>query len=464
MNDKTSQNSKKIEYSNAIPLVLTACVIGIYMTLLVSSENFVFGSVPGNWAYRYFENVPTIPRWIPVLVIILLGIAIFIGSKLIHSHEKITLLSSFLIVLMIQILIRKVYPFSLEEIVLSSGANSFYAPAINYSAMDILSKFSELASTFPKHARTNMPGKILLYNLFTIFTSSPEVMGLLIMVLSSFGGLLLYGICKQLFHDKKAAFYALILYGLIPSKLFFFPILNTVTPVFILLSFYLFLLYIEKKQLLLAWLLGFSFYLLYLFEPSPLTTGIIFIGILTYAIFNGTFSIKDFLILGINLILAFVFMHILFYLIFSFDIFETFQYVLNDAVNFNQSRQRLYWLWIEENAKEFFFGIGVPVSVVLIFMAAQLFSQWKNLINIKNWTLDSVYLVSVLITYIVITFLGVNRGEITRLWIYLAVFFQVPVSRFIAKIPKGEIVFFLLAGVLTIQTILTLHRVEFVGL
>jgi len=464
MDDKTSQKSKETEYPNSVPIILTACVIGIYMIFLVLSENFVFGSVPGNWDYRYFDTVSTIPQWIPALVGILLGLSIFMGSKFIHSYEKITLLVCFLALLFVQILIRKVYPYSLGEIILSRGANSFYAPATKFSAFDIISNFSELASTFPKHARTNMPGKILLFNFFTIFTSSPEIMGLLVIVISSFGALLLYGICKQLFQDRQAAFYALILYGLIPSKLFFFPILNTVTPVFILLSFYLFLLYIERKQLLFSWLLGFSLYTLILFEPSPLSTGIIFTGILTYAIWKGTFSIKDFWTLAVNSLLAFICMHIFFYLVFSFNIFQTFEYILTDAVNFNQNQQRPYWLWIGENAKEFFFGVGVPIIVVFIFMTAQFFSQWRKFINVKNWSLDDVYLISVLITYIAITFLGINRGEVTRLWIYLAVFFQVPVSRFIAKISKGETLFFLLVGVLTIQTMLTLQRVEFIGL
>jgi hypothetical protein len=151
-------------------------------------------------------------------------------------------------------------------------------------------------------------------------------------------------------------------------------------------------------------------------------------------------------------------------LIFSFDIFHTFGYIFNDAVNFNQNRQRPYWLWIGENTKEFFYGVGVPIMVVYIFMTTQTFGRWLYLHNFKNWTIDDIYLISVLITYLAITFMGINRGEITRLWIYLAVFFQVPTSRFLAKIPKGEFLLFLIAGTLSIQAMFTLHRVEFVGL
>ena len=67
---------------------------------------------------------------------------------------------------------------------------------------------------------------------------------------------------------------------LIPSKNFFFPILNTVTPVFILACLYLFLLYIDRKKAVFLWLLGGALYFLVLFEPTPLVTGIIFLGIL----------------------------------------------------------------------------------------------------------------------------------------------------------------------------------------
>src|SRR6266487_5534568 len=125
-----------------------------------------------------------------------------------------------------------------------------------------------------------MPGKILLYEFLKVLTSSPRIMGFLVIVLSSLGALLLYGICKQLFHDKQTAFYALILYSLIPCKLFFLPLLNTITPVINLLCLYLFVAYIENTHVLLPWLLGIGFYIQILFEPLPLVTGILFFGIL----------------------------------------------------------------------------------------------------------------------------------------------------------------------------------------
>jgi hypothetical protein len=67
-----------------------------------------------------------------------------------------------------------------------------------------------------------------------------------------------------------------------------------------------------------------------------------------------------------------------------------------------------------------------------------------------------------MINYLILLFLGINRGEITRLWIYLAVLFQVPASVFIAKIDRGIILFFLVASLLAMQGMVTLHRIGFV--
>ena len=95
-------------------------------------------------------------------------------------------------------------------------------------------------------------------------------------------------------------------------------------------------------------------------------------------------------------------------------------------------------------------------------MVAQIFSQWRALKNNAGWSLENVYVIGLLVTFFVVVFLGVNRGEITRLWIYLAVFFQIPASIFIAKINKGEVLFFLVASTIVAQNILTLHRVGFI--
>lgn len=461
MDQDSSPLSPQSSKADSIALVLTACIISVLLIYLVYSRNFVFGSELGNWVYPYLSSLPVFPKWIPLIVFLSLGLFVFLGSKLIHSYERITLFGLFLFAIFIQSLIRKIYPFSMGSVVQSDSANSFYTPAMSYSAVEILSKFNALAPLFPLHARSNMPGKILLFELFKQFTSSPEIMGYLVIILSSLGALLLYGVCKRLFHDRQIAFYALTLYVLIPCKLFHFPLLNTVTPVLMLMCFYLFLVYLKNKHILIAWALGVSLYILILFEPSPLITGIVLIGILIYAIREKRFSKKDFYRLSINLSLAFLVVYIIFDILFSFNLLESFLYVLKDAMKFNITYERGYLIWIVENSKEFFLGVGIPVMIIFIYMTAQILVQTKTLKSFTQWSLENIFVISLLVTFFVLLFLGINRGEVMRLWIYLAVLFQIPTSIFIAKIEKGEILFFLVASLLAVQAMVTLHRVGF---
>ena len=447
--------------SSDIALVITACMIGIMMTFLVYSGNFIFGSIKGIWMYRYFEEISSLPRWIPVIALVLLALSVFIGGKLIHLHEKTTLIISFLILLVLQFVMRSATPFSLGEIVASDKSNSFYTPSVQYSALEILRNFESLAATFPLHARTNMPGKILFFEFLGLFAETPKGMGVLIVVFSSLGGVLLYSICRKMFNDKVAAYYAYIFYILIPCRLFFLPLLNTITPLFMLLMISLVVLFTENSKILNAWLTGIAVYFLILFEPSPLVTGLIPAGILLYSFVNNKLTKQAILRLIIHASLAFLVLHLIFRTFFSFDLFETLQFVLRDATHFNQLAGRGYRIWLGENLKEFFYSAGTPVMVIFIYSISQAAVRWDEITNPAHWSYEFVYSVSLLITFAFVVLLGINRGEISRLWIYLAVLFQVPAAVYIAKIKKSTLIFLLVAGTLVIQTLLPLHRVGF---
>lgn len=465
MENETSSASTQSTSTDKISLLLVFCAVAILMMFLVYTENFIFGSEKGNWQYRYFKEVAQIPLWQSMIILGLLFLSIFIGGKLIHKHEVPTLFGCFLAAIIIQILIRNIYPISMEAVVQSDRANGFYSVAMEYSPTEILSQYSNLVSNFPLHVRANLPGKILLFELFEVFTLSPKIMAYLIIVFSTFGALLIYGICKKLFLDKSVAFYTFILYVLIPGKLFFFPLLNTVTPIFMLLCIYLFLVYIEKKRAVFLCFLGIALFILVLFEPSPLVVGLIFIGITLYAIGSKQIELKNLWHIMLIPLSTFIGMYILFYVFFSFDLIRAFQFILNDATNFNLERQRGYRVWFGQNIKEFFYSAGTPIVLIFMYKTSQILLEWKILLkrNILLWTSEHLFVLSLLMTFSVVLFLGINRGEVSRLWIYLAVLFQIPTSLFIVKIPKSLVPFFVLAIVLAMQTITALQRVSFVG-
>ncbi len=463
MSSKPALPSHPEKDQPVIALILTFFTINALLIYLVYARNIIFGSKAGHWDYPYFKTIPAISIWIPLAVLLCLIAMVFIASQWINSHERWVLVGCFLAALVLQILIHRPYPYSIGSIVESDTANSFYSTATTYSPTQILREFDTIAPSFPLHARTNMPGKILLFQFLALFTSIPQRMGYLVIALSTLGAFFLYGICVQLFQNKLVGLYAFILYALIPGKTFFFPILNTVTPVLILMCFYLFLLYIDRKKAIFLWLLGGALYFLILFEPTPLATGIIFIGILLHTLGENKLSRNQiWALLGIPA-LGFALVYILFRIIFSFDLLSAFQYVLKDAISFNTVDQRDYWIWLLENPKEFLFSAGIPVMVLFIYLASDMISQSKTLgARITRWPVDKIYILSLLATLLALMLLGINRGEITRLWIYLAAFFQAPAAYFLAKFKYGKAMFFGIACTLVIQTLITLQRVGFV--
>ncbi len=461
MEDHSSSN--KLSSSQAISLILTLCIISGVFIYLICAKNFIFGSESGNWGYAYFTEKYPIPFWIVLLDLFLIGAVLFIGKRAIQKHEKITLLVVFLIATLIQIFLQSIYPFSMQQIITNDVANSFYSVALKYSPGEILAKFSTLAPYLPPHSRTNMPGKILFFQFLALFTKDPQTMGVMIIAVSTLGGLLLYGICKSLFQDQKTALYAFVLYALIPAKQEFLPILNSVTPVFILLSLYLFLVYLNSKKRLFLVLLGISLYGMVLFEPSPLVTGLLFVSILAHAIIHKKITLKEIIGLVLIPIFSFAATYLLVWLFFSFDLWQTFQFIWRDARNFNEIANRGYAVWLRENVKEFFYAAGLPVMMVFIYSAIDLASRWKEWIQCPSrWPMELFYTFGLILTFGVVLILGINRGEVTRLWIYLAVFFQIPAAYFLAKQINKDWLFFILAATLMIQTLFSLQRVGFI--
>jgi hypothetical protein len=463
MNTQSNPISEKPTNSDSVPLILTFCIISAFIFYLVYTGNFVFGSKAGGWVYPYFDPAQPLSRWMLLIVLVILSLMIFFGSKLILIYEKFTLLGGYLLAVIVQLLIRTTYPITFEAIIKSDVANSFYTLAMRYSAYEILSQYFHLVSSFPVHVKSNMPGKILLFQFLSLFTTSPQMMGYMIVAFSTLGAFLLYGICVKLFHDRLTAYFAFILYLLLPCKLFFFPILNTVTPIFILLCLFLFLLYIESKKSLFLVLLGGAFYILVLFEPTPLVCGLIFVGILLSEIAEKKHTMKSLWgVVGISA-LSFSIIYLFFLTILSFNLFQSFKFILNDALRFNISDQRGYWIWVIENSKEFFYASGVPIMMIFIYLTVQTLIRMRTKNRtVTNWSIENTYILSLFVTFCIVVLLGINRGEITRLWIYLAVFLQIPAAFYLAKAPRSNALFFCVAGTLVIQNFISLQRVGFI--
>ena len=162
--------------------------------------------------------------------------------------------------------------------------------------------------------------------------------------------------------------------------------------------------------------------------------------------------------------IAFLSMYIIFLIFFSFDLIKAFQFILNDATNFNLESQRGYRVWFLQNIKEFFYSAGTPAVLIFIYSVSQILLNWKTLLKQKiiYWSSEHLFIISLLLTFGFVIIMGINRGEVSRLWIYLAVLFQIPASLFIARSSQSPVPFFIVASTLVAQTIVALQKVGFV--
>lgn len=406
-------------------LLMLSCGL---LVALICTKSFVFGSVRGNAYYPYLRGVTPLPFLMFVAVAPVMVLLARVSEKYIPRFPCRIICLWLVAGFLLQLFIRTLSPFSLGTIVRSDTANAFYSPTLNYRLPDFLRDYTRILPSLPVHAKANMPGKVLLFYLLGAVTSSPQIMGYLIILLSNAGGIVVYWICRRLFKDRITALYSLIFYLCMPAKIYFFPILNTVTPVFILVALLLLLLYLDLGKRYCLFFLGLSLYLILLFDPLTLVMGILFVALLLRYYRENGFATAHFVRTIAYPLVAFFVIHIIVSRALGFDIFSAFRGIVHDAADFNARTGRIYRVWIIQNMKDFFINAGCAQSILFIAMIAGIVvrrgaSRGKSMAG-AVFEPAPLTTVCTLLTLIFLDIIGINRGEVIRLWIFLMVFVQ----------------------------------------
>ena len=167
---------------------------------------------------------------------------------------------------------------------------------------------------------------------------------------------------------------------------------------------------------------------------------------------------------------GFLIVHVLMRLTVQFDIGSVFVSLLKAAADFNQTAGRPYDEWVVQNLKEFFLGAGLAPSLLTLL---SLYGGWRAATREGRreragrvlWAYlaapGSAFVASLVLCVLMVDLAGINRGEVTRLWIFLGVFLQLAcahalVTRF------GETTTRVSLAVVIVQTTLTASMVGFV--
>ena len=127
---------------------------------------------------------------------------------------------------------------------------------------------------------------------------------------------------------------------------------------------------------------------------------------------------------------------------------------------FNESAERPYGLWVTANLREFAFGMGI--CQVVVFCGALLYAlrQPGNWRERFSHPLSAICAGSIAVL-LAVDLIGMNRGEVIRLWIFLACLFQIPVA-YVCSSLNSRLALVLVVAVTALQTAVGLSMINFV--
>lgn len=424
------------------PVAINAVLFSgwVAFMLLLANKSVVYGSRAGNWVYGY--NALELNGKLLVQALLWtagIGVAYWLSDKVVERFKWLVIAGWIALAFTFHIHARSLYPATLATILKHDGCTSFYTAAKNTTPYELLSNFDQVAPTLPLHAKTNMPGKTLMFDAaLTLYKDATKAARVLV-AFSALGGLLVFAVAERWLRNRRAALLALVLYLVLPSKLNFFPQPNTVTPVFVFLSLWLLLAYLDELQTFLLFLLGLSLYVLLIYEPLPFVLGLLFVGAIAQRLADGRFPWRSLWKIALYPGLGFLGAYVAMKLSFGFDAFSAFQYMYEDAVHFNQRDNRPYDVWVVQNVVEFSIGLGIVSAMVVAlgwFQTASDVWQTSRREGVARAVRSAFaapatnMLICLFATLLIVDAWGVNRGEITRLWIFMAAAFEMAVAAY----------------------------------
>jgi methylthioxylose transferase len=419
---------------NAAFLLVSAVVV-----LLTGSRSIVFGSISGGWTYSYVSGF----RADAVLTGAIVGGAaaalLWYGRTLIDGYELMVVGGWVAVGFAGQMVLHFFYVYSLADIVRSQNANPFYNVSLAFKSHDFLSQYRVLMTSMPAHVRANMPGKVLFYEGLRVFTENPAGLGILIVGISDLGGVLVYLLVKELYNNRATSLSSLILYLFIPAKLYFLPLLNVVSAIPIILALLLLLRFLGTARRMFGLFLGFALYAAAFFDPLTLTSAPFFLVLIVRSWRLGQVGFGDVLTLLGWAGTGFAIPEIGVCIFFHFELFRGLAAISADARQFYINYHRPYGVWLGANLLEFFLNAGAASSIACLVYAAVVVGRRirsalrgtsHKYVRSRYFGIGSLMLPTFFATVAALDLSGIIRGEVVRLWIFLAIFLQITAADF----------------------------------
>jgi methylthioxylose transferase len=406
--------------------VLGGTVVAAAVCCAVATEALLLGSPRGRWHYPYVQPLALTPFLAAFGVSVPVLALLRIRAR--SAAEEWSLIVAWIaLATAAHAALRALTPFSFESIFTSPGANAFYTVTLQRPLSAVLSSFVQARDAMPLHAQSNMPGKLVLMYGLEMVTVSPAVLPWIMVILSNLGALLMYRFVRQLVEDHATALYSAVLYLFVPAKLFFFPLMNTITPVIALALACLIVEWLKTARLAWAVAIGVLLYAVVFFEPLPLVLGLLFAALALRAVRHGDLGWSRLALHSVAALATFVVCAVIVEMVWGFDLVNGFRAVRAHALEFNAIERRPYDIWVRANLVEFFVGLGA-CQTVLVAGALALGLRGPGALADRLTRPVPLLTLGLLATVAAIDLIGINRGEVIRLWIFLACFLQIPAA------------------------------------
>ena len=385
---------------------------GALACLAVATRALWIGSARGRWVYPYIAPLAIQPFLVWVAATAPAMALLWARPAPPEKWPSTVLLVWVALATLVDGALRWLAPFSFEQIFLSPGANSFYTATLQHQLGTVLADFDAARAAMPLHAQSNLPGKLILVYALEQVTMRPDVLAWAMIVLSNLGAVLMYRFVRELMAERVTAFYAAILYLFVPARLFFLPLMNTITPLFLLAFGIVILRWLNTGRAAYAIAAGGILYALVLFEPLPLVTGLLFAALVMRAVWMGRLKVRTVAMHVVLMLGVFTVVAVIVQRQFGFDLMSAFASVRADAEAFNAQQRRPYDVRVKANLVEFLFGMGACQAVLVagaLWLALASSSQrWRERLGQPVVAVT----VSLLAVLAVLDLLGFNRGEV----------------------------------------------------
>lgn len=467
----------------------SAISLGFFLAIATDASIYLRGFAPyPQWIWPYTPGIITpkiiLPIAIALLTISFTRYALNLSPKTLRDREKFLIPAICLIALFFQLSVLFASEggiFIVIQRTIHPDINGYWPPALSIDSLnDFFRTFPEELTSYRGVAPYHPPGSIIFFWLvnkissllpFTLPSSiQPSAEDLKLLwhqlkpyeqlgsILSGFGILLLstlncviFYYLGRLYYSEKVGLIAAILFIFIPSTIFFTPFTDVFFTLFPALSFYFYIRGLKKRSVSDFFISGLILFIGGFFTLQILATVFIYAAVTIYFYTKKLFALKDFFIYMIYSALGFFAPLFILYSVFEFNSLAAFFAIWENHDGFVKLRQ--HPLWHIYNWYDFFLFFGLPLFFIFIINIFHLFKDLKN----KKYNQDAIFIGFILFISI-INIIGTMNGETGRTWMPFTPFVLLPLSAFIHKIDKNQL---LLSTIIVLQSIQVLVIVNY---